>query len=338
MERIVAAVDRFQRRHVWLAFPFGVLKKFGEDQAGNLAALIAYWSFFSLFPLLLAMVGVLGFFLGRNAELQRRALEWALAHFPLLGDDIRDNLGSLRGRGVALAFGFGLAIWAGMRAVQATREAMNSIWDVPMRTRAGFFPARLRVLGVLLLVGAAVVATAALSALPRWIGLASTVGVWRPVLSVAVYVVLFLILFRVLTDRACSWSELLPGALVAAVATYLLQVLGGVYVGRTVRGASRTYGAFAVVIGLLSWIHLQAQVILFAAEFNVVRARRLWPRSLTNDDLTEADRQALTQHAQVEERLPAEDVRVVAPGENHERGVNRPEVRAAPIPPSERRP
>ncbi len=338
MERIVAAVDRFQRRHTWLAFPFAVVKKFGEDQAGNLAALIAYYSFFSLFPLLLAMVGVLGFVLGRNAELQRRALDSALAHFPLLGYDIRENLGSLHGRGVALAFGFGLALWAGQRAILASREAMNSIWDVPMRVRSGFFPARLKVLGVLLLVGTAVVLTAGFSTLPGRLGLGPAIRVGAPVLSVAVNVTLFLVAFKVLTDRPCSWSELLPGAVVAGVATALLQVLGGVYVERTVQSASRTYGAFAVVIGLLTWIHFQAQLTLYAAEVNVVRARHLWPRSLTNNDLTEADRQALTQHAQVEERLPSEDVRVVAPGENHERGVNRPEVPAAAIPPSEHRP
>ncbi|MGH8991895.1 MAG: YihY/virulence factor BrkB family protein [Acidimicrobiia bacterium] len=326
--RMVETLDCWQRRHRWFAFPFAVAKKFGEDQAGQLAALIAYYSFFSLFPLLLVLLTVLGFVLGRDAELQRRVLDSALAHFPVIGDRIRDHIGSLPHRGVALAVGLALALWAGLRAVQVARDAMNSVWDVPIRDRSGFVPGRLRALAVLVLVAVALLLTAALA----------VTGTGGPALSAAVNTALFLVAFKVLTDHPLKWTDLLPGAVVAGVATALLQTLGGVYVQPTLRDASQTYGGFAVVIGLLSWVHLQAQVTLYAAEVNVVRARRLWPRSLTNDELTEPDRQALVQHAEVEERLPGEDVRVAVPGENHERGVNRPEVRAAPIPASERRP
>lgn len=333
--RAVEAADCFQRKHAWLAFPFAVVKKFGEDQAGQLAALIAYYTFFSLFPLLLAMVTVLGIVLGRNTELQQRLLDSALAYFPVIGERIRDDVGSLHGRGVAVAVGLGLALWAGMRGVQVARDAMNSIWDVPIRRRSGFFPGRLKALAVLGLVAVALLLAAGLA-------VAATgrdgLGPALRLLSVALNIGLFLVAFQILTDHSLKWRDLLPGAVVAGVTAVLLQTLGGVYVRITLRDASQTYGAFAVVIGLLSWIHLQAQVTLYAAEINVVRARRLWPRSLTNDELTEPDRQALLQHAQVEERLPSEDIRVALPGENHERGANRPEVPAAPVASSERRP
>ncbi|MDQ3944015.1 MAG: YihY/virulence factor BrkB family protein [Actinomycetota bacterium] len=339
LEGVVGRLDRLQRDHAWLAFPFAVVKKFGEDQAGNLAALIAYFAFFSLFPLLLALVTVLGFVLRGNAELQRRVVDSALVHFPVIGDQIRDNIGSLHGSGLALAVGLGLAIWAGMRMVQAARDALNSIWDVPMRTRAGFFPARLRSLAVLGLVGGTLLITAAVSSVAAGRGgLGPAVSFIAPVLSMAVNIGLFLVAFQVLTDRHLDWPDIVPGAVLAGVAATVFQVAGGVYVKHTLRDASQTYGTFAVVIGLLSWIHLQAQVTLIAAELNVVRARRLWPRSLTNSDLTEPDRAALAQHAEVEERLPSEDVRVAVPGENHERGVNRPEVEMAPLPPHQRRP
>ncbi|MGH9041826.1 MAG: YihY/virulence factor BrkB family protein [Acidimicrobiia bacterium] len=333
--RAVEAVDCFQRKHPWLAFPFAVVKKFGEDQAGQLAALIAYYAFFSLFPLLLVMVTVLGMVLGRDAELQQRVLDSALAHFPVIGERIRDDIGSLHGRGTAVAVGLGLALWAGMRGVQVARDAMNSIWDVPIRRRAGFFPGRLRVLAVLGLVAVTLLLNAGLAVAAAG---QDGLGPVLRLLSMAVNIGLFLVAFRILTDHPVRWRDLLPGAVVAGVAAALLQVLGGVYVRRTVQDASQAYGAFAVVIGLLSWIHLQAQVTLYAAEINVVRARRLWPRSLTNDELTEPDRQALVQHAQVEERLPSEDVRVAVPGENHERGATRPEVKADPVASSERRP
>src|SRR5581483_6093430 len=70
--RIVTKIDRYQRAHPWLGFPLGTVKKFSEDQAGNLAALISYYTFFSLFPLLLALVTILGFILKGDVGLQRR--------------------------------------------------------------------------------------------------------------------------------------------------------------------------------------------------------------------------------------------------------------------------
>jgi YihY family inner membrane protein len=129
-------------------------------------------------------------------------------------------------------------------------------------------------------------------------------------LSTVFNVALFLIAFRVLTVRRVTWADILPGAVVAAVAWEVLQAVGGYYLAHQVKSASDTYGFFAVVIGLLTWIYLQAQVTLLAAEINVVRVRRLWPRSLVADDLTHPDARALTASAKVEERLPGEDVTV----------------------------
>jgi membrane protein len=125
----------------------------------------------------------------------------------------------------------------------------------------------------------------------------------------------FMVAFRVLTQRDLGWRDVVPGAVVAGIAAALFQIVGGFIVDRNLRGSSQTYGTFAVVIGLLSWLYLQAQVTLLAAEVNVVRARRLWPRSLDPADLTEADRRALAQHAEVEERVPQEDVRAAVPAD-----------------------
>jgi uncharacterized BrkB/YihY/UPF0761 family membrane protein len=118
---------------------------------------------------------------------------------------------------------------------------------------------------------------------------------------------LFLLAFKILTNRDLPWRAHLPGSVVGGVLFTALQLLGGYYVSHTVKGASQTYGLFAVVIGLLSWIFLQAQVAVLAAEVNVVRWEHLWPRSLSGN-LTEADRRALAQHAEVEERIEHEDV------------------------------
>jgi hypothetical protein len=70
------------------------------------------------------------------------------------------------------------------------------------------------------------------------------------------------------------------------------------------------YGFFAIALGLMSWLFLSAQVTLYAAEVNVVRARRLWPRSILQPPLTQADQRALTDLARQEERRPEQAINV----------------------------
>ena len=94
------------------------------------------------------------------------------------------------------------------------------------------------------------------------------------------------------------------------MAWQILQHIGGYYVEHVVRHAQATSGLFAFVLGLLAWLYLGGQVLLIAAEINVVRARRLWPRSFFSDPLLEADRRALISSAETEERVDEENVEV----------------------------
>jgi len=118
---------------------------------------------------------------------------------------------------------------------------------------------------------------------------------------------LFLLAYRILADRKLSWADVFPGAAVAAALWVVLQFVGTYYVGHEVKNAGRVYGTFAFVIGLLVWIYLGAQLFLYCAEINVVRVKKLWPRSIVQPPLTEADKRMLKQAAEVEERLPQED-------------------------------
>jgi uncharacterized BrkB/YihY/UPF0761 family membrane protein len=77
-----------------------------------------------------------------------------------------------------------------------------------------------------------------------------------------------------------------------------------------IRHAKETSGFFALVLGLLAWLYLGGQVTVIAAEINVVRARRLWPRSFFSEPLLDADRRALESSAEVEERIHEENVEV----------------------------
>src|SRR5437868_9948716 len=136
--------DEIQQRSRWLALPLAVLRKFGDDGAGHLAALVSYYLFFSLFPLLLVLVGVAGLVLAAHPDLQHQLLDSALANFPVIGDQIRASVGTSDRSGVALAVGLAAALWGGMGAIGAMQHTMNTIWNVPRFERPNLVQERLR--------------------------------------------------------------------------------------------------------------------------------------------------------------------------------------------------
>ncbi len=310
VERVVRSLDRFQQHHAWAGFPYAVVKKFGDDQAGYLAALIAYYGFFSIFPLLLVFVSVLGIVLANDPELRQRVIDSVLAQFPIVGPTIASEIDAITGNVVALVVGVLTALWAGLGVVQAGQNAMNQVWDVPKKDRPNFFISRLRSLILLGTLGVLVLASTLLSGLATARGHPSLSRVWAMALSLLFNLALFLIVYRVLTRINLRWRDVLPGAVIAGVLWTALQALGGLYVTRTVQDASNVYGTFALVIGLLVWIYLGAQITLYCAEINVVRVRKLWPRGLTQPPLTQADRRALRAGALVERRRPEQHIEV----------------------------
>lgn len=272
-------LDAFQRERPWLAFPVAVAKKYSDDQGGYLAATVTYYAFFSIFPLLLVFVSGLGFVLRGHAHLQQRILSSALGQFPVIGHDLQVH--GLRGSVIALVLGAVASLWAGMGVFLAAENAMDFVWGVPRDARPGFVPARLRALGLLALLGTGVVAATIVGSIASS-GTSYGIG-WKigaVVLSTALDFGLFWVALRLLTTKDVSWRMIRGGAVAAAIAYEILQLVGGYYVGHVLKNASNTYGTFGLVIGLLSWIYLSAHILLLVAEGNVVATRRLWPRAL----------------------------------------------------------
>jgi len=304
--------DRYQREHPWLGFPLAVRQKYSDDKGGYLAATVSYYGFFSIFPLLLLFVTILGYVLRGHPHLRQEILDSALGQFPVIGSQLEVH--SLKGNGLALAIGAVGALWAGMGVVLALEFAFDQLWGVPLVHRADFLRSRLRALLILLLIGGGSVLATLLAGTGTNGGSYSAgfkvIGI---VLTVALDFGLFLVAFRILTHRDVTWSELWVGAAVAAVLWAAAQSGGTYYVTHQLKSASDVYGTFALVIGLLTWIYLGAHITLLSAEANVVRARRLWPRSfslLSPAPRTEPDERALRQRAQIEERRPEERVEV----------------------------
>ena len=298
--------DSYQQRHESLAIPVAVVKKFGDDQAGNLAALIAYYAFFSLFPLLLVFVTILGFVLHGDPSAQKSISTSVLGHFPVIGDQIRGK--HLSGSVAGLVIGTLTSLLAGMGITAAASHAFDHIWAVPLKKRPGFFAAKLRGLTVLAALGALfIIASGATGLLAGSIGPAAKIG--GIVLAVLLNLALFLASFKLLGTAEVPLRKLLPGAIVASVLWEILQVLATVYINR-IKHSSGAYGVFALVIGVLAWLHLGAQMTVFSAEINVVLDRKLWPRTFFGEPETPADEETLTALAKVEERSDVEQVDV----------------------------
>ena len=277
-------VDAFQQRHVTLAFPFAVNKRFSDDRGRHYAALISYYGFFSLFPLLLAFVALLGVVLHGRPNLQQDIIDSALGRFPVIGADLAKP-GTLSGNGWALAFGLAAAIWAGLGVIYAAQDAMDTMWDVPRHGRPNFVAKRLRALAMLGVVGAGTVAGSAVAGISTQLANLALVARIATVFGTAVInIVALLVGYRLLTTADLKWRTVLPGSVVGGIVLVGLQVIGGWYLTRVVSKAGDTYGAFAGIIGLLTWLALQARIVLYASEINVVLARRLWPRTMGKDD------------------------------------------------------
>ena len=201
-------------------------------------------------------------------------------------------------------------MWGARGITQAGQHAMAEIWNIPGKQRPSFATRQLRGLLLLLVFGLGVVATTALASLPSLGGHTLLFGLANLAAPAVVNAALFLVAFRVLTPRQIPTGQLWVGAAVAGVLFTLLQALGGYLVGHNLKHAQAVYGFFAVVLGLMSWLFLSAQVMLYGAEVNVVRARRLWPRSILQPPLTQADQRALIDLAKQEERRPEQAINV----------------------------
>ena len=314
IERRIRAVDGWQQRHLLPGFAFGVVKKFGDDRAGSLAALFAYYAFVAVFPLLLAMTTIIGFIIDRRSSLAQRLVHSALADFPIIGNQIGQAIHPLRGSTLGLVIGLAGLVWGALGVTQISQFAMAQVWNVPGVARPNFATRLVRGLAFLAILGLGVVVTTVLASVPTFGPAGVTSRVLGGAGSVIINIGLFVAAFRIATPREVPLRDLLPGAVVAGIGWSLLQALGGYLVGHQLRHAKEVYGFFGSVLGLLSWLYLGAQVTLYAAEVNVVRARRLWPRSIVQPPLTRADERTLADIARQEERRPEQSVEVTFSG------------------------
>jgi YihY family inner membrane protein len=294
-----------------VAFVFGVIKKYVEDRGPSLAALLAYYGVLSIFPLLLVLFTALGLLFSHDPSLRNRVIHSALSQFPVVGKSLdgHDAISELKAKGLGLAVGLVGLVWGSLGVTKAGQRAMADVWNVPQLNRPRFarrIGRGFEFLGVLVL---DVVLSTALAGLATFGGHALWLQVLAVLVGLIVNAALFILGFRILTPNSVATKTLLTGAVTAALAWSVLQYLGTWLIGHELRHASQLYGYFGTILGLVLFLFIAAEVTLIAAEINVVKARHLYPRSLT-PPFTSADEAVLTALARQSQRFVAQSVEV----------------------------
>ncbi len=316
VERIVRKFDTWQQRHTVIGFPIAVIKKFGDDEAGNLVSLLAYNSFLATFPLLLAFTAVLGVVLRGHPELHQKVVNSAFAEFPIIGGQIHDQLGveAFSGPFLSLLVGTAGALIGARGFAHALQKTLNTVWAVPKVDWPGFFPRYLRNFALLLVLGFIVVVTGAAGTAAGAAASLGFGGLPARIASIAVGTALgfgfFLLLFRLAAAGQVSTRSMMLGAAISAFGWQILLTAAGIIVAHQLRHAQAVAGLFGVVIGLLAWLALQATVIVYAIEADVVRSRHLWPRSIVQPPLTDADKAYYTYALEAEAQRPEQRLEI----------------------------
>lgn len=307
-ERIARWADRVQQRHHVFSFPFAVIKKYGEENAGHQAALITYYGFLSLFPLLLVATSVVDIFAQNNPQLKEQLTNTINDYIPVIGEGLQKSIHTPTASGWALLLGLLFAFYGARGIADAVRNVLDYAWIVPRAKRKGFPLNMLKSFAVLLGAGVGLILTTTLSGYATAaIGNAIGYRVIPLAINALLLYLIFMFVFKVGSSRPRKRSELRLGAIVASVGVLVLQVLGTYLMTRHLHTLTGLYGQFALVLALMFWIYLQAQVFVYAIEINVVHSYKLWPRSLVQPPLTMADQQAFRLYAEREAYRPGSE-------------------------------
>jgi uncharacterized BrkB/YihY/UPF0761 family membrane protein len=312
---IIAWADGLQRRHGVLGFPYAVVKKYGDDEGGRQAALITYYGFLSVFPLLLLGVAVLSRALADHPDLRHRLTAAIVPE--ALRPTVEHSLATLPTSTIPLVAGLIGLLFAGTGVVFSAYQTLNHVAAVPHRMRASFVSRYVRVFAVLAMLMLGALATGTLTVIAT--ALPGQPGLQRAAAVLGSGLVVFTVLLlgtKLLLAQPAPVGALWPGAVIGAAVVTVVLNAGTPLLARLVTKAGPVYGSFATVAGMFALLYLVGQGLVYAAEVAAVRQARLWPRALDLNRPTAADVRALTLLAREQERIPAARVEfhLAAPG------------------------
>jgi membrane protein len=291
INKFIDKADRFQEGHRLFAFSLAVIKKYNEDSAGRQAALLTYYSFLSLFPLLLILTTITDVVVGKNPHLHNTIISGLTSYFPLLGNQLAAHVNRINASGLAVAVGVLFTLYGTRGVANVFRHGMQDIWDVPKKERDGFPKSLLKSIALVVIGGIGFILA---SIIAGYAGSSGHHGLPIRLLAIVINMALLFMLFNFLINfslpKHITIKDIWVGAVVSAIVLVILQSAGGFILARELKRLDALYSYFAVSLGLLFWIYLQAQVIYYSAEIAVVKSKNLWPRSLKNNTPTLTDK------------------------------------------------
>ena len=257
-----------------------------RHHVGAFGAALAYYSVFSLGPLLLFVIAIAGLVFGEDAVRGSLTNEFRDLLGPLGSQAVEAMLkgaSNPQAGTVAAVSGVVLLLVAALAVVVQLKEALNTIWEVDVTKEASWMAyARTylisfaAILGLGFLLAVSLVINAALAAAATWLNVSATEAVlWELVnfgISLAVLSSLFALLFKYFPDTPVHWREVIPGAIATALLFNIGKMVIAWYVGR--KGLELTYGAAASFVVLLVWVYYSAQILLFGAELTHAYAEK----------------------------------------------------------------
>jgi YihY family inner membrane protein len=311
LEKVLRRVDAAQQRFGPAAVVFGVLKKFGDDNAGTLVASLCFSAFLCVFPLLLIFITVLDIVLAHDSGARDSLRNSTLHEFPIVGTQLGKQIHGLhRSSVIGLIIGLLGLLWGSTGLAQSGLFSMSQIWNLPGPERPNYVARLGRSFAFLAVLGLGIAVTTGLAGFGTFGRHNIAFGIMSEVAALLINVATYFGAYRALTPKAVGSRQLLPGALLGGVAWTILQAIGGYVIGHDLKNDSSTYGTFGLVLGLVAWIYLGSQITVYGAELNTVLAGRLWPRGLVQPPLTEADQRSLTLQATQNQRRPEQSVSV----------------------------
>jgi membrane protein len=268
------------------------LKAFGRHRTGRMAAALAYYSIFSLFPLLLLLLAVIGYLLNEGWYVALDARDYLVQLtsevLPAAGDWVSGAIGSVQAaRGASGVIGILGLLWSASGVLNHLHIALDQIWgfdEIPDFR----LTIKRRVISISVVLGLALLLfavqmlksiTYVLANLTDLVpGKALVSGAVTWLLPFVVATVVFAVMYRTFPSMSVSWAEVWPGALLAGVGWETLKLLFALYAIEFANWQA-VYGPVASVIGLLTWLYLSFTVILFGAEFSAAYSAQLRMRA-----------------------------------------------------------
>lgn len=282
MEKLQHTLKRFdgwQQTFPPLAIIISVIKKYGEDRGGFQGALITYYGFLSLFPLLLILVSLLHH-LPEGNRIATQVANSITGYIPVLGNSLQSNVHGYKSLGLDVVFELFVLLYGARGVADAFRHTVNTIWRIPEDERSGFWAALLKNYTLVFIGGFGFIAASVAANFAGQLRQRLSIHFSLVILSLVLLFGSFQFIMRVAHAKQLHFRDIWLGAALSTAGLFLLQNIGGAILIHELHNMNNIYGTFALVLSIIFWIYLQIQIILYGMELDTVRRLRLWPRKL----------------------------------------------------------